>query len=101
MYLLLIIVSFAMSANNSQSIWIVQAGKRWLSFVFVINIAAWAISAKLLAYEYKKGLSEAYYAHQLFWSLTLIIQVIVLILNFNNYVRTDYVMFVGHNNDDY
>lgn len=88
MNFILIVLSFAMKPNQKQSIWIVKSGYRSLSFVFLINIAAWAISAKLLSFEYKRGLSEAFYCHHLFWSLTLIIQIVILILNFENYVRS-------------
>lgn len=33
------------------------------------SVIAWIISYKLLVYLYRKGLSEFWYAHKMFWSL--------------------------------
>jgi len=45
-------------------------------------VAAWLVSSLLSDYEYKKSLSEAIYSHQIFWTLNLIILIIVTSLQF-------------------
>jgi hypothetical protein len=60
---MLILLSFTMNPNWKQSIWTVKADLRFLSLVYLLEVFAWTISAFLLAYEYKKRLSEAYYSH--------------------------------------
>ena len=39
------------------------------------RVIAWAVCIKLLVYQYRKGLSEHWYSHQMFWILSFIVQV--------------------------
>jgi hypothetical protein len=41
--------------------------------VAFINVIAWVVSGKFLIYEYRKRLSEGLLTHQLFWTLSLIL----------------------------
>lgn len=59
--------------------------QRWYSLVFTVNMLAWVVSARLLRFEYRKRLSEAFYAHWFFWSLMLIDNMLFLLLNFQYY----------------
>jgi hypothetical protein len=34
-----------------------------------LSIAAWILSERLLVYQYRKGLSEQWYSHKMFWIL--------------------------------
>ena len=45
----------------------------------ILSIVAWAISYKLLVYLYRKGLSEFWYAHKMFWSLNALCTLIATI----------------------
>lgn len=45
----------------------------------ILGIVAWAISYKLLVYLYRKGLSEFWYAHKMFWSLNALCTLIATI----------------------
>lgn len=69
--------------NHRASTYIFEA--RWFSLVFCVNMVAWLVAARLMRYEYRKRLSEAFYAHWFFWSLMLIDNVVFLILNFAYY----------------
>ena len=46
---------------------------------------AWLVGAKLMDYEYVRRLSEAYYAHWIYWGLMLINNITFFTLNFNYY----------------
>ena len=63
----------------------------WLSLIFITNMIAWLVGARLMDYEYRKRLSEAYYCHWLFWTLMLIDNLVFLILNFSYYVGNCFV----------
>lgn len=43
---------------------------RFLTLLYIVNIIAWIVAGKLLAYEYRKRLSETYYTHWLYWVLS-------------------------------
>jgi hypothetical protein len=49
----------------------------------LINVIAWAISGKFLAYEYRKRLSEGVLTHQLFWITTFLVDLWVAFANFH------------------
>ena len=59
----LIVLSLAMPDKYGTTLWIVKSDNRFLSLVFILNIAAWLLAIKLLKFEYKRRLSEAYYSH--------------------------------------
>lgn len=42
----------------------------------ITGVIAWTISYKLLVYLYRKGLSEFWYAHKMFWSLNALFTLI-------------------------
>jgi hypothetical protein len=48
-------------------------------------MVAWIISASLLRFEYRRRLSEAFYAHWFFWSVMLIDNIAFLVINFQYY----------------
>ncbi len=51
----------------------------------MFNITAWLVGAKLMHYEYMRRLSEAYYAHWVYWTLMFINNLVFIILNFQYY----------------
>ena len=65
--------------------------KRGVSFVLLINVIAWAVAAWLLAYEYKRGLSEAFYTHWFFWTIMLLDDVVFFGINFTLYVSIPFL----------
>ena len=52
----------------------------------LFNIAAWIISGKFLIYEYRKRLSEAFFTHQLFWTLSFAVDAFLTFSNYELYV---------------
>ena len=56
--------------------------------VYLINATAWLMSERLMRYEYRKRLSEAFYSHKLFWTLNLVTDVIGLAIDYDSMVRT-------------
>jgi hypothetical protein len=55
--------------------------QRMYSLFLLFNVTAWLIGAKLMHYEYIRRLSEAYYAHWVYWGLMLINNVTFFMLN--------------------
>lgn len=53
--------------------------------LILFNIAAWLVGAKLMHYEYMRRLSEAYYAHWVYWTLMFVNNLTFIILNFQYY----------------
>ncbi len=53
--------------------------------LILFNITAWLVGAKLMHYEYMRRLSEAYYAHWVYWTLMFINNLVFIILNFQYY----------------
>jgi hypothetical protein len=53
----------------------------------LINAAAWIVSERLMRYEYRKRLSEAFYSHKLFWTLNLITDVIGIAVDYSYLVN--------------
>ena len=85
--ILLILLSFIMSKEWFQALWMVKTENRFLSLVYLINVAAWVSSGLLLRFEYRRRLSESIYAHYLFWVLSFIVILVVVIVNVKYYVR--------------
>jgi len=53
------------------------------SVLILFNIVAWLVGAKLMNYEYMRRLSEAYYAHWVYWTLMFVNNLTFIILKFN------------------
>ena len=84
--LLLVLLAMSMRKDAHQSLWMVKTDHRLLSLVYLVDVAAWAASAALLTYEYRKRLSEAIYSHFMFWFLNFVLILVVVILNYKYYV---------------
>lgn len=63
-----------------------QSSGSLYAFIGLINVIAWIISGKFLQYEYRKRLSEGLITHQMFWVLTLLVDLTIGILRFKLYV---------------
>lgn len=77
----------------------VKAGERFLSLIYLINLGAWIISYLLLKFEYKRRLSEAYYAHYAFWILNFLLILVTVIVNYRDYVKLSFNQ-IGSDNED-
>ena len=64
--------------------------KRFYSLLLIIDVIAWFYAGKLMRYEYRKRLSESY-PHWIFWSSFTIIDSVFLFLNFNVYVKYNFI----------
>ena len=53
--------------------------KIYIVFSRTLSIIAWLVSYKLLIYLYRKGLSEFWYSHKLFWSLNAIVDLVCIV----------------------
>ena len=53
--------------------------KVYIVFSRTLSIIAWLVSYKLLIYLYRKGLSEFWYSHKLFWSLNAIVDLVCIV----------------------
>jgi hypothetical protein len=88
LYVMLILLAYILPATWKNSEFITRYDHRSLSFIYLINIAAWIVSIKLMAYEYRKGLSEGFYSHQLFWMLNTLISFAIFFVSFTDLVNT-------------
>ena len=62
------------SENSSNNCLIDRDGRYVIFLVFsVVKVIAWGICIKLLIYQYRKGLSELWYSHKMFWVLSCVI----------------------------
>lgn len=63
--------------------------KLYLSFFNSLSCIVWIFSERLLVYEYRKGLSEGWYSHKLYWILfTLVNLASFIYCMINNYYTT-------------
>ena len=67
------------------------------SIVAIFNIGAWIASGKLLYYDYRKRLSEGRSTHKLFWVSNFVIDAVLTILSFRDYVRLRILIIVRTN----
>ena len=56
----------------------------------IVNMVAWYISGKFLVYEYRKRLSEGFLTHQLFWTLSFVVDAFLTFSNYDLYVSILY-----------
>jgi hypothetical protein len=69
--------------------------KFWMSFKNCLYIVGWFGSYRLLIYQYRKGLSETWYSHQMFWVLNFFSQVSLLIYCLTNGVTKYYGIWLS------
>lgn len=84
----LIVLAVSLPSSWGHAPLISRSDKKALSIIYFFNVGAWIVSAKLMAYEYKKRLSEAFYSHQLFWILNVVTEVATFFVNFSIIVST-------------
>jgi len=60
---------------------------RFYSLFLLIEVVAWVVAAQMMRYEYRKRLSESY-PHWFFWSVSALVDILFLVLNFSIYVST-------------
>ena len=81
---LYIIICYAAQPNSLQA-WINICSDDNFSLFYGVQALAWFLSTVLMVIEYKRGLSEAWYSNQMFWSLNLLFQIITVSVCHNYY----------------
>jgi len=84
---LIILLGLTLPSDLQAAPWIAKEGHRPYALAYLCSTVAWFLSARLLIFEYRRRLNEAFYTHQLFWILNFVIELIILILLFQKYVR--------------
>jgi hypothetical protein len=84
--LLIILFFFVSPVYTDDAIESVALEYKYYSLLLIVNFIAWIVAAKLMAYEYRKRLSE-YWPHWMFWSLILTTEAIFFFFNLTLYVR--------------
>lgn len=74
---LYIIICYAVQPESLQS-WINKCDDDNFSLFYGVQALAWFLSTALMVIEYKRGLSEAWYSNQMFWSSNLLFQIITV-----------------------
>ena len=62
---------------------------KYISLLQILNVAGWIVGGKLLAYEYRKRLSETYYTHWFYWTWMFIADLAFLVINYDVYVSSN------------
>ena len=74
---LYIIICYAVQPDSLES-WINICSDDNFSLFYGVQALAWFLSTVLMVVEYKRGLSEAWYSNQMFWSLNLLFQIVTV-----------------------
>ena len=85
-YLLYILIVLAMPEGVPNSGWINICDEDYYTLFYAIQSLAWLGSWALMRFEYKRRLSEEWYANQLFWVLNLIFEIISIAVLWNAYI---------------
>lgn len=70
-------------------------GLGWLGLFYIFWALAWFYGCWLMAFEYRRLLSEVWYANQLFWVLNLLLQTLSLSLLYNEAKDVSYIVAVN------
>lgn len=84
LYLTLIVLVFTLPDKDADICWFIFYQKQPSCLAYLIVISAWIVSERLMSYEYRKRLSEAFYSHKLFWSLNLVTDIIGICVNYDS-----------------
>lgn len=76
------------------TIWISQCGEKYWTVFYFLQGCVWLLAIWLMIYEYQRLLSEAWYANQLFWALTLLIELVDFFVLMDDYLSSP-LMLVG------
>ena len=76
LYLLVILIQ---PQDAKHSGWLNTCGDDYLIMFYGLQGLAWAFSCFLMVYEYRRRLSEEWYANQLFWCLNFIFELITFL----------------------
>lgn len=60
--------------------WVNVCGFDYLALFYVFQCIAWFYGTWLMAFEYRRLLSEAWYANQMFWVLNLVFETIAFVV---------------------
>ena len=95
-YIALILLILTLpSKDNKDVAWFITLDKRPSCLIYLINAAAWIVSERLMSYEYRKRLSEAFYSHKLFWTLNLMTDIIGIAVDYQYLVSLDQNSFTS------
>lgn len=91
-----IILVLASKQSATWSNWINQCGDDWLIIIYAVESLAWLLSTNLMIVEYKRRLSEAWYANQFFWVANLSLSILNLIILYKDF-STLTILFTSFN----
>lgn len=84
------ILILALPATVQYSGWVNICSRDYFSVFYLFQAAAWFYGTWLMIYEYKRLLSEAWYANQMYWVLNLIIECLAFGAQIDNYLQAPY-----------
>ena len=85
-YLLYVVVVILAPSTVRHAGWVNHCGQDYFMVFYFLEALAWIESSYLMVFEYRRRLSEEWYANQLFWSLNLLFETITVIV-----LRKDYM----------
>ena len=94
-YWIYLVVCWAQSPTATHSNWINQCGDDYFVLFYGIMGTAWFFSCFIMEYEYRRRLSEEWYANQLFWCLNFLIEVITFLVLVKSYTQDPTMMVVS------
>jgi len=92
-YVMYIILIYTLPTDVANTGWVAYCDQRSYSLIYLIQFVAWFVGAILMTIEYKKRLSEAVYCHKLFWTMELIVQLVVIGLLWEDIFNSVFLAF--------
>jgi len=89
--MVIVILSLPSGDNKNNDVcWFITTNRRLACLAYLVNASAWVVSERLMRYEYRKRLSEAFYSHKLFWTLNLLTDIIGLAVDYDEMVLSEF-----------
>ena len=91
-YLALIPTNYLTKSETKFSSWLNLCDKNYLTWLNLIQAAAWSLSAYLIVHEYRRLLQEAVYSNKMFWVLSLVCELICVAALWKIYLQNWFML---------
>lgn len=91
-YILYVFICWGQKPTAEHSSWINRCQDDYFVVFYAAEGVAWCFSCYLMVYEYRRRLSEEWYANQLFWCLNFLIEVITFLVLVKQYAKDPTMM---------
>ena len=75
--------------------WVNLCDLDFFSLFYLFQAAAWFYGTWLMIFEYKRGLSESWYSHKLYWVLNLAIEGVAVLILIKEYLQSPLMISIA------